>query len=52
MRFRGAVRGVVARSRSIFGTVGASVQTWSGGNISLFTDLADREAPERSRAIL
>jgi uncharacterized protein YbjQ (UPF0145 family) len=38
----GVVRGVVVRSRSVFGTVGASFQTMFGGNISLFTELAER----------
>jgi uncharacterized protein YbjQ (UPF0145 family) len=38
----GVVRGVVVRSRSVFGTVGASLQTLIGGNISLFTELAER----------
>ncbi len=39
---RGVVRGVVVRSRSVLGTMGASVQTLFGGNISLFTELAER----------
>ena len=38
----GVVRGVVVRSRSVFGTIGANVQTLFGGNISLFTNLAER----------
>ena len=38
----GIVRGIVVRSRSIFGTIGASLQTIRGGNISLFTELAER----------
>ena len=38
----GVVRGVVVRSRSLFGTVGAGLQTLLGGNISLFTQLAER----------
>lgn len=38
----GVVRGVVVRSRSVFGTIGAGVQTLFGGNISLFTELAER----------
>src|SRR5215217_6500665 len=38
----GVVRGVVVRSRSVFGTIGATVQTLLGGNISLFTELAER----------
>jgi len=38
---RGVVRGVVVRSRSLVGTFGASLQTVFGGNISIFTDLAE-----------
>jgi uncharacterized protein YbjQ (UPF0145 family) len=38
----GVVRGVVVRSRSLFGTLGASLQTLRGGNITLFTELAER----------
>lgn len=38
----GIVRGIVVRSRSIFGTIGASLQTLRGGNISLFTELCER----------
>ncbi|MBI3789460.1 MAG: heavy metal-binding domain-containing protein [Gemmatimonadetes bacterium] len=38
----GVVRGVVVRSRSVLGTMGATFQTLFGGNISLFTELAER----------
>ena len=38
----GVVRGVVVRSRSVFGTFGAGLQTIFGGNISIFTELAER----------
>jgi uncharacterized protein YbjQ (UPF0145 family) len=38
----GVVRGVVVRSRSVFGTIGAGLQTIMGGNITLFTELAER----------
>ena len=38
----GVVRGVVVRSRSVFGTIGAGLQSLMGGNISLFTELAER----------
>ena len=38
----GVVRGVVVRSRSVLGTIGAGFQTILGGNISLFTELAER----------
>lgn len=42
MRTLGVVRGIVVRSRSIFGTIGASLQTIVGGNISLFTQLCEK----------
>ena len=35
----GVVRGVVVRSRSVVGTLGAGLQTLVGGNLSLFTEL-------------
>ncbi len=38
----GVVRGVVVRSRSVFGTVGAGIQSLFGGNITLLTELAER----------
>ena len=38
----GVVRGVVVRSRSVFGTAGAALQSVFGGNITLFTELAER----------
>jgi len=38
----GLVRGITVRSRSIFGTIGASLQTLFGGNISLFTALCEK----------
>jgi uncharacterized protein YbjQ (UPF0145 family) len=38
----GLVRGIVVRSRSIFGTIGATLQTLVGGNITLLTDLCER----------
>ena len=36
------VRGIVVRSRSIVGTLGASLQTIVGGNISLFSRLCEK----------
>jgi uncharacterized protein YbjQ (UPF0145 family) len=38
----GVVRGIVVRSRSIFGTVGGALQTLVGGNITLFTELCEK----------
>lgn len=37
----GVVRGVVVRSRSVIGSFGAAIQTVFGGNISIFTRLAE-----------
>ena len=42
----GVVRGIMVRSRSIFGTIGGSLQTILGGNISLFTSLCERTRNE------
>lgn len=38
----GVVRGIVVRSRSLVGTIGASLQTIVGGNISLFSQLCEK----------
>lgn len=38
----GVVRGIVVRSRSVFGTIGASLQTLAGGDITLFTDMCEK----------
>lgn len=42
VRSFGVVRGIVVRSRSIVGTVGASIQSLFGGNISLYASLCER----------
>ena len=42
----GVVRGIVVRSRSVFGTLGASLQTLVGGNITLFTELCEKTRNE------
>ena len=41
-RTLGVVRGVTVRSRSILGTIGASLQTLIGGNITLYTELCEK----------
>jgi uncharacterized protein YbjQ (UPF0145 family) len=38
----GVVRGIIVRSRSIFGSIGAGLQTIVGGNITLLTDLCEK----------
>jgi len=41
VRNLGLVRGIIVRSRSIVGTIGASLQTLVGGNITLLTNLCE-----------
>lgn len=48
----GVVRGIVVRSRSIFGTIGASVQTLFGGNITLYTELCESARADAFRLLL
>ena len=38
----GLVRGIIVRSRSIVGTIGATLQTIVGGNITLLTNLCEQ----------
>ncbi len=42
VRSLGVVRGIIVRSRSIFGSIGASLQTLMGGNITLLTNLCEK----------
>lgn len=42
----GLVRGITVRSRSIFGSIGGSLQTIVGGNITLFTKLCEKTREE------
>ncbi len=52
VRTLGVVRGITVRSRSIFGTIGASLQTFVGGNISLFTELCEKTRQEAYELML
>jgi len=42
----GLVKGITVRSRSIFGTIGGSLHTLIGGNITLFTSLCEKTRNE------
>jgi uncharacterized protein YbjQ (UPF0145 family) len=42
IRNLGLVRGIIVRSRSIVGTIGAGLQSLVGGNITLYTELCER----------
>lgn len=46
VRTLGLVRGITVRSRSVFGTIGGALQSLVGGNISLFTTLAEKTRQE------
>jgi uncharacterized protein YbjQ (UPF0145 family) len=46
VRHLGVVRGITVRSRSVFGTIGAGLQTLVGGNISIFTRLCEQTRAE------
>lgn len=51
-RTLGVVRGIIVRSRSVFGTIGAGLQTLVGGNITLLTDLCERTRNESFNLML
>ena len=42
VRSHGIVRGIVVRSRSVFGSIGASLQALVGGDITLYTSLCEK----------
>ena len=46
VRHLGVVRGLTVRSRSIVGNIGASIQIFFGGNITLYTKLAEQARQE------
>ena len=48
----GLVRGIIVRSRSMFGTIGAGLQTLVGGNITLLTDLCEKTRSEAFELML
>ena len=51
-RSLGVVRGITVRSRSILGTIGGSLQTLVGGNITLFTELCEKAREEAFQLML
>jgi uncharacterized protein YbjQ (UPF0145 family) len=48
----GVVRGIVVRSRSLVGSLGAALQTLFGGNITLYTQLCERARDEAYELML
>src|ERR1700750_1136553 len=52
VRNLGVVRGIVVRSRSIVGNIGAALQTLAGGNITLYTELCERARKDAFQLML
>ena len=52
VRNLGVVRGIVVRSRSVLGTIGAGLQTLIGGNITLLTELCEKTRSESFEIML
>jgi uncharacterized protein YbjQ (UPF0145 family) len=48
----GLVRGIVVRSRSIVGNIGASLQTLLGGNITIYTELCEKARADAYQLML
>jgi uncharacterized protein YbjQ (UPF0145 family) len=48
----GVVKGITVRSRSVFGTMGAALQTLAGGNISILTELCEKTREEAFNLML
>jgi uncharacterized protein YbjQ (UPF0145 family) len=48
----GVVRGIIVRSRSIIGNIGAGLQSIFGGNISLYTSLCERAREDAFQLML
>jgi uncharacterized protein YbjQ (UPF0145 family) len=52
VRNLGVVRGIVVRSRSIVGNIGAALQSLVGGNITLYTELCEKARDDAFRLML
>jgi uncharacterized protein YbjQ (UPF0145 family) len=52
VRNLGIVRGIVVRSRSIIGNLGAALQTVIGGNITLLTNLCEKTREDAYELLL
>ena len=52
VRNYGIVRGIVVRSRSVIGNLGAALQTIVGGNITILTDLCEKTREDAYELLL
>ena len=48
----GVVRGIIVRSRSVVGNLGASIQSLFGGNITIYTELCEQARDEAFREMI
>jgi uncharacterized protein YbjQ (UPF0145 family) len=48
----GVVRGIIVRSRSVVGNIGASIQSIFGGNISIYTSLCEQAREDAFQLML
>jgi len=48
----GVVRGIIVRSRSVIGNLGAALQTIVGGNITILTELCEKTRIEAYELLL
>jgi len=48
----GIVRGIIVRSRSVIGNLGAALQTIVGGNITILTDLCEKTREDAYELLL
>jgi uncharacterized protein YbjQ (UPF0145 family) len=52
IRSMGVVRGIIVRSRSVIGNIGAGLQSLVGGNISIYTSLCERAREDAFQQML
>ena len=52
VRSLGIVRGITVRSRSVVGSIGAAFQQLGGGNITIYTELAEHARDEACQVML
>jgi uncharacterized protein YbjQ (UPF0145 family) len=48
----GVVRGIIVRSRSVVGNVGATIQSLFGGNITIYTELCEQARDDAFRDMI
>ncbi len=48
----GVVRGIIVRSRSVVGNLGASIQSLFGGNITIYTEMCERARDDAFRDMI